>query len=55
MHIIYGGRKVQAWDFVCQGLNIGKWSTGKDFDGVTVVKNVKTVLCQKGGTLPLSG
>ena len=53
MQIIYDGRKVQVWEFVSQGLNIGKWSTGKHCDGVAVVKNVKTVMCQKGGTLPL--
>ena len=38
MQIIYDGRKVQVWEFVSQGLNIGKWSTGKHCDGVTVVK-----------------
>ena len=32
------GRKVQVWQFVSQGLNIGKWSTGKHCDGVAVVK-----------------
>ena len=53
MQIIYDGRKAQVWEFVFQGLNIGKWSTGKHCDGVAVVKNVKTVMCQKGGTLPL--
>ena len=40
-------------EFVFQGLNIGKWSTGKHCDGIAVVENVKTVMCQKGGTLPL--
>ena len=58
LHIIYDGRKVpkylQVWVFAFQGLNIGKWSTGKHCDGVAVVKkNVKTIMCQKGGTLPL--
>ena len=38
MQIIYDGRKVQVWDFASQGLNIGKWSTGKHCDGVAVVK-----------------
>ena len=38
MQIIYDGRKVQVWEFVSQGLNIGKWSTGKHCDGVVVVK-----------------
>ena len=52
MQIIYDGRKVQVWEFVFQGLNIGKWSTGKHCGGVAVVRNVKTVMCQKGGTLP---
>ena len=28
MQIIYDVRKVQVWEFVFQGLNIGKWSTG---------------------------
>ena len=55
IQIIYDGRKVQVWEFVYQGLNIGKWSTGKHCDGVAVVKNVKTIMCQDGGTLPLSG
>ena len=27
--IIYDGRKVKIWEFVFQGLNIEKWSTGK--------------------------
>ena len=27
MQIIYDGRKVQVWEFVFQGLNIGKWET----------------------------
>ena len=53
MQIIYDGRKVQVWEFAFQGLNIGKWSTGKHYDGVAVVKTVKTVMSQKGGTLPL--
>ena len=34
MRIIYDGRKVQVSEFVSQGLNIGKWSTGKHCDGV---------------------
>ena len=38
IQIIYDGRKVQVWEFVFQGLNIGKWSTGKHCDGVAVVK-----------------
>ena len=46
MQIIYDGRKVQVWEFVSQGLNIGKWSTGKHCVGVAVVKNVKTIMCQ---------
>ena len=54
MQIIYDGRKVQVWEFVSQGLNIGKWSTGKHCDGVAVVKNMKTIMCQEGGTLPLT-
>ena len=54
MPIIDDGRKVQVWEFVFQGLNIGKWSTGKHCDGVAVVKNVKTDMCQKGATLPLT-
>ena len=54
MQIIYDYKQVQVWEFVFQGLNIGKWSTGKRCDGVAVVKNVKTIMCQKGGTLPLS-
>ena len=29
---------MQVWEFVSQGLNIGKWSTGKHCDGVAVVK-----------------
>ena len=53
MQIIYDGRKVQVWKFAFQGLNIGKSSTGKHCDGVAVVKKVKTVMFQKGGTLPL--
>ena len=44
MQIIYDGRKVQVWEFVSHGLNIGKWSTGKHYDGVAVVKNVKTII-----------
>ena len=56
MQILYDGRKVQVWEFVSQGMNIGKWSTGKHCDGVAVVKkkNVKTIMCQEGGTLPIS-
>ena len=38
MQIINDGRKVQVWEFVSQGLNIGKWSIGKHCDGVAVVK-----------------
>ena len=38
MQIIYDGRKVQIWEFVSQGLNFRKWSTGKHCDGVAVVK-----------------
>ena len=55
MQIIYDGRKEQVWEFVSQGLNIGKWSTGKHCDGVAVVKNVKIIMCQECGTLPLKG
>ena len=56
MQTIYDGRKVQIWEFVSQGMNIGKWSTGRHCDEVAVVKkNVKTIMCQEGGTLPLSG
>ena len=36
MRIIYDGKYVQVWEFVFQGLNIGKWSTGKHCDGVAV-------------------
>ena len=55
MQIIYDGRKVQVWEFVFQGINIGKWSIGKHCDGVAVVKKKReTVMCQKGGTLPLT-
>ena len=54
MQIIYDGSKVQVWEFVFQGVNIDKWSIGKHCDGVAVVKkNLKAVMCQKGGTLPL--
>ena len=38
MQILYDGRKAQVLEFVFQGLNIGKWSTGKDCDGAAVVK-----------------
>ena len=38
MQIIYDDRKVQVWEFVSQGPNIGKWSIGKHCDGVAVVK-----------------
>ena len=44
MQIIYDGRKVQVWECVFQGLNIGKWSTGEHCDGFAVVKNVKTIV-----------
>ena len=47
MQIIYDGRKVQDWEFVSQGLNIGKWSTGKHCDEVAIVKNVKTIMCPR--------
>ena len=30
---------LQVWEFVSQDLNIEKWSTGKHYDGVAVVKN----------------
>ena len=53
MQIIYDGRKVQVWEFVSQGLNIRKSSTGKHRDGVAVVKNMKTIMCQEGGTRAL--
>ena len=53
MQIIYDGRKVQVWEFVSQGLNIGKWSTGKHCDCVAVVKDLKTMMCQESGTLAL--
>ena len=47
----YIRRLFQSW---VSPFNIGKWSTGKRCDGVAVVKkNVKTIMCQKGGTLPL--
>ena len=52
MQIIYDGRKVQVWEFVSQGLNIGKWSTGKHCDGVAFVKKKWKLLCQEGGTFP---
>ena len=42
MQIIYDGRKVQVWEFVFQGLNMGKWSTGKHCDGVAVAKKCET-------------
>ena len=38
MKIIYDDRKVQVWEFVYPGLNIGKWSTGKHCNVVAVVK-----------------
>ena len=41
MQIIYDGRKVYVWKFVSQGLNIGG----------CCCKNVKTIMCQEGGTL----
>ena len=47
MQIIYDGRKVQVWEFVFQGPNIGKWSTGKHCDGVAVVKKRDKPLCVK--------
>ena len=47
MQIICNYRKVPILEFMFQGLNIGKWSTGKHCDGVAVVKNVKIVMCQK--------
>ena len=53
MQVIHDDKKAQVWEFVFQGLNIGKWSIEKHYDGVSVVKNMKTVMCQKGGTLPL--
>ena len=40
MQIIYDGRKVQVWEFVFQGLNIKKWSTGRHCDVVAV--DIKT-------------
>ena len=45
--IIYDGRKAQVWEFVFQGLNIGKWSTGKRCDRVAAVKNVKPSCVKK--------
>ena len=53
MQITYDGWKVHVLEFVFHGLNIEKWSIGKHCDGVAVVENVKTIMCQKGGTLPL--
>ena len=38
MQIIYDGRKARVWEFVFQGLNIGKWSPVKHCDEVAVVK-----------------
>ena len=38
---------LQVWEFVSQGLNIGKWSTGKHGDGVAVVKKTWKPLCVK--------
>ena len=38
-------------DYALPDTNIGKWTTGPHWD---VVALVKTVLCQKGGTLPLT-
>ena len=40
-----------ASDYALPDKNIGKWTTGPHWD---VVALVKTVLCQKGGTLPLT-
>ena len=54
MQIIYDGRKVKVWQFVSQGLNIGKWSTGKHCDGVAVVKKRENHYVSIGGTLPLT-
>ena len=53
MQIIYDGRKVHVWEFVFQGLNIGKWNTETLWWGCCCKKKRKTVMCQKGGTLPL--
>ena len=47
MQIIYDGRKVQVLEFVSQGLNIGKWSTGKHCDGFAVVKKKRENHCVK--------
>ena len=47
MQIMYDDRYVQVRKFVFQGLNIGKWSTGKRCDGVAVVKNVKTIVSKR--------
>ena len=52
--LIYNCRQAQVWEFVFQGLDIGKWNTEKHCDWVAGVKNVKTVMCQKGGTLSLT-
>ena len=44
MQIIYDGKYVQVLEFVFQGLNIGKWSTGKHVMGLLFKKNVKTIV-----------
>ena len=38
MQIIYGDKKLQVKEFVFQGLNMEKWRTGKQCDGVAVIK-----------------
>ena len=48
------GIKVQLWKAIRYALpdtNIGTWTTGPHWEGVALVI---TVLCQKGGTLPLT-
>ena len=52
MQIIYDGRKVQVWEFVFQGLNIGKWSTGKHCDGDADVKKKKRENRYVGHSMP---
>ena len=54
MQLIYDGKKVRVWEFAFQGVNIGKWSTGKHCDGIAVVKKRENRMFQKGGTLPLT-
>ena len=47
MQIFYDGRKIWVLEFVFQGLDIGKWSIGKQCDGVAVVKKKRENRCVK--------